>query len=228
MNNLKEFYQFLLKEQGVVKPEAPPSADMGQYAFAPARLDTPKPKEPNTAVEEKILRALNLYIVTNTKNKLEDVLPTIMKLRKLGYYRSILDPSAYSTVYRFLSLTKESLAKIVGVSEITKPTGSFGPGVLTSHDSNISGWTATPGNFADWGTTNEYVAVFIASVGKNQFFGNPGKLATAIGAGEKYIKEMETIAIGPVKYDKCFYTFNSEPPEPPFDVPSLLKQAGIG
>jgi hypothetical protein len=225
MKNLKEFYQFLLKEQAFAKPEAPPSAELGQYAFAPSRTDTPDPKEPNTNIEDKILKALKLYVGTNHKSHLSQVAPDILKLKKLGYYKSVLDPSKYSEVYRFLIITGEVLAEILGVPEITAQEGVSGPGVLNPRAGDISGWTVNPKQFMSWGTSNEYIALFIAPVNGNQFFGNPGTMAVSIGMDAEYQQEMETIAVGPVRYSKCYYEFM---PDISAGTPGkLIKKAGI-
>lgn len=225
MKTLTEFYQFLLREQNIVKPEAPPSADMGQYAFAPTRKDTPSPKEPNTQIEDKILKALRYYIGTNQKTNLNQVAPDLMKLRKLGYYRNVLDPSKYSTVYRFLIVTGETLAEILGVPEITNQEGVSGPGVLHPREGQISGWTVNPKSFMSWGTSNEYVALFIAPVQGNQFFGNPDQMALAAGMDGEYVREMETIAVGSVHFDKCYYEFM--PDISAGTVGKLIRKAGI-
>jgi hypothetical protein len=225
MKTLREFYQFVLREEAIAKPEAPPSAALGQYAFAPSRQDTPEPKEPNTAIEDRILKALKFYVGANQKAQLNQVVPDIMKLKKLGYYKSVLDPSQYSEVYRFLIVTGESLAEILGVPEITEQEGESGPGVLKPRDGEISGWTVNPKNFMSWGSSNEYVAMFIAPVNGNQFFGNPNKFAASLGMEADYQQEMETIAVGPVRYSKCFYEFM--PDVSAGTIGHLIKKAGI-
>jgi hypothetical protein len=50
----------------------------------------------------------------------------------------------------------------------------------------------------------DVIALFVASIQNNKFFGNPGILAKAIGEPH-YVAEMETIAVGPVQYTKCSY-----------------------
>jgi hypothetical protein len=62
-----------------------------------------------------------------------------------------------------------------------------------------------------------YLVVFVASISENSFFGAPGALAQAAGVPE-VAEEMETIAFGPVKYQK--YAFKK------FDLGVLLSRDG--
>lgn len=212
MRSLKEYYRFLLREDG--ESEAPPEALFGQYAFAPTRDDVPEPKEPNTPKEAEALRAIERYISNNVKTGLTSNAETLLKLHQQGFYKKILSPENYSQAFRFLVLTPEALAKILhkevvslGVEGVTEA------GMLVPHESVVSGWTVTPDIFKEnlpiFGG-GQAIAIFRAQIAKNKFFGNPGEMAVAVGDPE-LSPEMETIAVGPVSYNACSYViFNNQ------------------
>lgn len=217
MKTLKEFYEFLLHEAAPKKPtpqgEAPKDAEFGKFAFAPTRNDVPTPKEPNTTSEEEVKKALSDYFRANKKGPLASKAQLLWKLASDGYYSKALNPGSYSTAYRLLRLSKEAFAKIVGIQpEEVRMYGVLGAGSLAPGEGGISGWTVSPSLFTKDGfdvyADGEVVVVFIASIANNKFFGNPGVLPKMIDE-PYYSYEMETIALGPVAYDKAAYALLS-------------------
>ena len=202
MKTLREFYQFVLKEEA----EAPANAEFGQYAFAPTRKELPSPKEPNTREEEEAKEAIEDYLVSNRKGDLDQQALKLYQLAQQGYYKKVLSPDEYSEAYRILETSAETLASILGVKDLGVE-GVTGPGVLRPHEGNISGWTVNPKflikNMPNYGK-GYMIAVFAADIGSNKFFGNPGNMASAVDVAEMDV-EKETIAIGPVNYTKCSY-----------------------
>ena len=224
MKTLVEFYQFVLNE---TKPEAPPTAQFGQFAFATTRKDVPAPREKNTPEEEEVRKALDTYMIDNHKGPLDAKANLLMQLRQQGYYANVLDPSHYAVAYRVLELQPETLAGLFHISEYQLgPSGVRGPGVLNPHTGTVSGWTVDPvrliSKLPPFGN-GEAFAIFAARIAQYKFFGNPGKLATSIG-DEAFAEEMETIAIGPVSYEKCAYTIIPSDATQPAKV-NLMRQA---
>lgn len=206
MLTLKEHFKFLLKE---IQDEAPADAEFGRFIFAPTRADTPSPKEPNTPSEQVALKALQAYFNDNNKGPLSSVAPLLLKLHQQGYYEKVLSPEDFSKVYRFLRMPRDSFVKLIGLDAgKLQKQGTVGGGTLSPHESDISGWTTNLGLFVDddfdgYGD-GDVVGIFAANVAENNFFGNPGVLAQSIGE-MSFVHEMETIAVGPVKYSSCLY-----------------------
>jgi hypothetical protein len=189
-------------------PEAPEDEVFGQYAFAMNRDDTPI--EPNTPEENEVEDAIVAYMTRNYKGGLNNKAPELLDLVKKGYYKKVLDPSAYSVVYRLLEVPETVFEKLTHKKQNElDPIGVLGPGVLPPDDDNVSGWTANP-DFLTGGSMGfgkgKVVALFEANVQDNTFFGNPGELAKAVDKPD-FVVEKETIAYGPVKYNKCSYVF---------------------
>ncbi len=210
MRTLREYYKFLLKEE---EPESSES-EFGQYLFAPTRNDVPVPKEPNTSEENSLATAIANYLVSNHQKHLSKHANKILSLVKQGLYPKVLDPGRYSHAWRLMRLPSEELVRLLGYSmgELGAE-GVLGSGMLSPVKSNISGWTVEPHTLVNelpaYGGGNSFV-VFKAPIKGNKFFGNPGELARALDIPEM-IEEMETIAVGTVRYDKCSYViFDSQ------------------
>jgi hypothetical protein len=220
MKTLQDFFQFILQE-APKKGEAPKNSELGAYAFAPTRADVPTPKEPNTKLEDQIKAALTTYFHKNVKAPLASQAEFLMGLVDKGYYSKVLSPGDYSTAYRLMRFDKDTFANLVGIDQVNM-YGVLGGGVLNAQG-GISGWTVNTKLFTKDGfdvyADGDVVAIFIAPIDSNRFFGNPDYLAKAIGEPH-YSYEMETIAVGPVNYLKCCYALLS-PRE--MDDPQLQK-----
>lgn len=203
-----------LKEE----PESGFNAPFGKYAFDDKRKDVPQDqKEPPTPEEDKVDAALGSYIAGNEKQQLDAVAPMLVSLVKQKKYQAILDPSGTQFVYRIMQVPEALASKLLGtqVNDQT-PSGLAGAGVLNPSKAKVSGWTSDanlvlkfePMGDAE-GTT---LLLFRAPVKGNTFFGKPGELASVVSPDHKF--EMETIAVGPVKYDKAAFvvTTNEENP----------------
>lgn len=206
LSSLREFFNFFNREKN--KMEAPPEAAFGKFAFAPTRNDVPNPKEPNTPDEAQVAKALDDYLMSNNKGPLSQKAQMLLQLKQQGYYKNILDPSQYKMAYRILETTPETLAQLLRIHPAQIAVeGMTGAGTLVPHDGQVSGWTVDPKalirELPHYGQGHVF-SVFAAKIEKNAFFGNPGKLSNAVGQFEMDV-EMETIAYGPVNYDKCSY-----------------------
>jgi hypothetical protein len=210
VRTLREYYNFLLKEE---EPESSES-DFGQYLFAPTRNDVPIPKEPNTPEENDLANSIADYLSDNKQKHLSKYANKILSLVRRGLYPKVLDPNRYSRAWRLMRLPSEELAKLLGYSlKELGAEGVLGPGMLSPVKSIISGWTVEPyalvNELPAYGSGNAFV-VFQAPIQGNKFFGNPGELARALDISEM-IEEMETIAVGTVRYLKCSYViFDSQ------------------
>ena len=210
MKKLQEYFDFWLE---YAKPEAPENSIYGSYLFAPTRDDTPEPVEKNTPKENALQAALRAYIVGNAKNELTKQSGTLLWMVQNGFYQKILSPLYQPVVYRILQVDWRKLPSILGVPPNTiRYSGVTGPGTLNPVGSAISGWTSVPQNLIEVGEVNPGTAiiVFAASTKRNKFFGNPGELAKSLNLDDKYVQEMETIAVGPVAYDKASYLIFSK------------------
>lgn len=205
MKSLQEYFDFWLE---YAKPEAPENSIFGSYLFAPTRDDTPDPKEKNTPKENELQAALRAYIVGNSKTGLTKQTGTLLWMVQNGFYQKILSPLYLSVVYRILQVNWKKIPNILGIPPSrVRYADVTGPGTLHPVGPPISGWTSAPHNLIDVGDVEPGTAliVFAASTKKNKFFGNPGELAKSLNLDDKYIQEMETIAVGPVAYDKASY-----------------------
>lgn len=230
MNTLQEYFEFWLE---YAKPEAPENSIYGSYLFAPTRDDTPDPKEKNTPQENQLQAALRAYIAGNSKTNLGKFSNTLLWMVQNGFYQKILSPLYQSTVYRVLQVNWKKIPSILGIPpNRVRYFDVTGAGTLHPVGSPISGWTSAPQNLIDVGEVEPGTAliIFSASTKKNKFFGNPGELAKSLNLDDKYVREMETIAVGPVAYDRASYlVFSKETLQPDQKQKAITKLlAGIG
>jgi hypothetical protein len=194
-----------LKEE----PESGFNAPFGKYAFDDKRKDVPQDqKEPSTPEEEKALDGIETYMDQNSKDKLDAVAPMLVNLAKQGKYAAVLDPSGTQFVYRILEVKRDVAQKMLNVASITDeaPFGAAAAGVLQPNKNRTSGWTSDINlvkSFSPLGDGGDCLILVKAAVKGNAFFGKPGDLARAISPG--FTKEMETIAVGPVRFVKAAY-----------------------
>lgn len=205
MKTLKQYWNFLIKED--VSPEAPQSAAFGQFMFAPSRQDLPDPKEPNTREEDQVFAAVEDYFHSNVKSRLAPKADLLLKLKDQGYYKNILDPNRFPYAWRVLNMDQPAMADMLKLDYMKlPPEGTAGPGVLKPNGPPISGWTVDVEMIKDFPTfgRGDCYIIYKAPIKNNKFFGNPGEFALSIGAPE-FVPEMETLAYGPVSYEKAAY-----------------------
>lgn len=198
-------YRLLFEE-----PEAGSDAVFGKYMFDDQRREISKSKkEPPTEAEEDALSALSRYVAFNDKEELGNVAPTLLKLKRKGLYSPLLDPArgGRATAYRIFFMTPEAARQSFGIDG-TKSSGQIAGGVLGPRaDSPLQGWTTDPSMFHTILRQEDGKPVYVllkASLKKNDnFFGNPKRLAGL--ADEDFKHERETLAIGPVSYDRGVY-----------------------
>lgn len=201
------------------EPEDPKSP-FGKYAFDTYRKDIPNnEKEKDTPIEKKAWDAVERYIGNNEKAALNNMAPLLLNLVKQGKYKPILDPGR-RPVYRLLQLPKELAEKVLRI-QITpeQPSGTAESGVLMpTGGGKVSGWMADPSiirEFPGLGSGNVMI-LFVAGTNGNNFFGAPGKLATAVNAPE-YEYEMEVIGLGPIRYTYAAYVMQYDDERHYFD-----------
>jgi hypothetical protein len=195
---LNEFLAPLREE-----PETGPDAPYGKYAFDAEREDVPPAeKEEPTPEEAKALDALKAYMGPNDHSKLDPIAPELLSLAQKGKYSPVLDPSGAQFVYRILILARDVASQRLNVKiDDQTPFGMAGPGTMQATRSITTGWTSDIKLADSWiGGKGDTIVIYKATVKGNSFFGKPGDLAKAIGAPPDTVAEMETIAVGPVKY----------------------------
>ena len=185
---------------------------LGRYAFPGER--NPRsgpalPHEKNTKLEDDIYDSLVNYVVHNDTIP-PDLASSIHDILKSGMYDDIFaEPDASTKVYRG-SGTGNSLKKILGLGP-DDPIPSKGESdvdyVLSARKGSVTSWSLDPeiaSKFAQDNNTrkkeDDYTVIMTAVVGENPgvFWVGPGgfyKLKTA----DKYSKESEAMALGPVK-----------------------------
>lgn len=201
--------------------EEPESEDevFGKYAFDRTRMKLKgdlavKTPELETPPEVAASKALKTYFIKNDKFDLEDKAALLLKLAKEGKYKPVLDPSKQKKAYRILVFNKNTVSGFLSqygfdINDLENgqtvtirrggrlsPTGGY----------RISGWTtsASSDNLDNIsGLTNSVaggaVIGFVADISSNNFFGRPGKMATAVGATAMEY-EKEVIGVGDIKF----------------------------
>lgn len=197
----------------LTSPEAPEDAPFGQYLFAPDRTDTPK--EANTSAEAKFRKAIEEYFHTNDKYDLGKVVFDIMKSVDQGFYETWLKTPPMP-VWRVISnLSEKSLEEIINLP--LDDFGVSGSGTLPQPMpfEKLQGWTTDPSLLPKIlkvlptkTKIGNYTVVVRCLTNNNNFFLNPGTLATLIKSN--YAHQQEVISVGSVKYDSIAYVKHTE------------------
>lgn len=190
------------------EPESGFNAPFGKYAFDDKRHELPKDqKEKPTPDETKAAQAIDLYLTQNDKSQLDGVANQLASLAKAGKYQPILDPSGASVVYRILQVRRDVAAKILRVPvDDQHLEGTVNGGTLTPNNTRVSGWTTRKElvrEFSPLGDGGDTLILLAAPVKGNTFFGKPGEFARMFSPG--FQSEMETMAVGPVKFSKAAF-----------------------
>lgn len=217
---LQEFIKVILESILAEEPETD-DAPFGRYAFDNARKDVPQQnKQQNTPQEEEAQEALKDYVGNNQKEKLAAIAPLMLDLVRKGMYQPILDAHSVPFVYRILQVPQNLATQLTG-QQISgqQPAGLGKGGTLKPHDSNVSGWTSNVNLVKDFqgiGDGNTML-LFRAPTNGNNFFGKPGQLAVVAGEPQ-FAKEMETIGVGPINYDRVAYVMLYDDEQGYFDA----------
>lgn len=217
------------------EPE-PEDAPLGQYLFAPERKDTPKPKEPNTDLENEIQKALSdHYNGGGEASRTEAGVMALFDMKERGLYLNLLEPPS-GLAYRFMknvSPEKAILNFLPGltVAEITSsPNKAFyvpDVGIVKKPNASstvlrggehLSSWTIEP----TWNTFSSFLTtirglvsiVLVADIQSNDFVMNPVNLTKALQYDTKMPfdlidREQEVIARGPVNVIGAAYYYAS-------------------
>jgi len=220
---LDTLLRFLLKEEALA-PEASKNSSLGQYLFAPERNDTPIPQEPNTALENSLLKDLGRFYNTGGTWALDKSLVKLLKLSKQGKYSKLLKPPS-GLAYRFIGNLKPEDASSLFLNNypveeiLSKPNQAFrvspvgiikNPAIKSSMgtlNTKLSSWTVAPSepHFDAFTATGpgHVAVVLVANIQANNFFMNPENLSNSLANGmslpqSAIEKEQEVIAYGPV------------------------------
>ena len=207
-------------------PEAPKNSSLGQYLFAPERFDTPEPQEPNTDLENTLLKDLGRFYNGGGDPSLDKSLVKLLKFSKQGKYSKLLKPPS-GLAYRFVGNIKPEEASSLFLNDlpvkeiVSKPNQAFyvspvgiieNPSAKSSMgklNTKMSSWTIDPtlprmAGFASSGPGHVSV-VLVANIQSNNFFMNPENLSKSLanGIGISLPKstiedELEVIGYGPI------------------------------
>jgi hypothetical protein len=209
------------------------TAPFGKYAFDLKRTDIDDDeKQQNTPTEDTVAAAIYSYISNGSKKRLGAEAELLLGLVKQGLYKPVLDPSGTDFVYRVLSADRGRASRMLGVEITDKtPYGVVGPGSLNPvGNTEISGWSSDKQLVLEFGPSlvgvprKDVLLFYKAPVQGNLFIGKPGVLASILYPN--HADEMETIAVGPVKYLKASYciaaTTNGELMQPAKKILELI------
>lgn len=239
LNTLLEYLLNEAKKPAKVPPEppeAPADAPLGQYLFATARKDVPKPKEPNTELENTLMKDLNRHFAgEGNVNLIDASLTTLMGFEKQGLYPKLLKPPS-GLAYRFMSNVSVGTASsifldgldpeiIMGTSNkafCVEPIGVIENPAYKSTvgrgTTKAASWTIAPEgyNFGDFTVTRagSVAILLVADIASNDnFLLNPNNIAdyaqenVADFDASLIKKEREVISIGPVNVLKTAYMY---------------------
>lgn len=217
---LNTLLEYLLKE--AIRPEAPEDAPLGRYLFAPQRIDTPEPKEPNTDEEENLLRKLaSFYNADHAGKNIDSPMKKLFDLQNT--YPKLLKP-APGLAYRFIGGMKPEEASVLYLNNlpveeiIAEPNKAFyvepigmvkNPAAKTTMSgmkkTKLSSWTAAPTspNFSSFAKSysGQVSVVIVADIASNSFFMNPKNLSKTVVSGlpaSLIDREKEVIGYGPI------------------------------
>lgn len=201
--------------------EAPPTAPLGQFAFAQNRTDK-VPFESNTEIENKLFQRLSGYFTENIPIKDEDV-ETLKAFLKKGLYSPVIHVPNVPVVYRGMNVRREWLSKA-----IKKPTSLLGKkGTLEKSFTfapkhSASSWSeskAVAKKFTkedDSGSLGDryYSVVMHASVesNSNKFIACPKGLYK-VDAFASFKSEKEALGLGDIKVFKIEWETQAEDDE---------------
>jgi hypothetical protein len=183
-------------------PEAPIWAPFGQWAWAGRREGVPE--EPDTEVETQVFEDLKRHF-TSTRTGLPATTAALLStFLSLGWYRPVLHPPPYATLYRGLKLTsKAGLIALIGYEpEEEDGATDFADGTLAkSENGNSSSWTFRKAITEDFSAAGKrgYSVTLVADVADNQnrFLAGPGGLYDVEGMSRWHL-EKETVGLDPI------------------------------
>lgn len=101
----------LIREE--IEGEAPEDSPLGRFAFPKYRRGLPP--EPDTPLEVKLFNALEDHVVRNSKLNAKEAM-WIEDLLAKGLYPSVFSPPDSSEVFRGMKVSRQWLAKFLGVA----------------------------------------------------------------------------------------------------------------
>lgn len=221
MNNSKFHLIELVYRRLLNEAQADSSDPYGEYLFAPQRKDLKtKKREPNTAEEDALLKALEDHY-NNEEYTLGEFAPEILDLISQGKYSKLLTPPP-GPYYRLLAeLPAPAFASFLGVRPkslvVGEPTDG-GPGTMTpggrySGSTGIHSWTTKLDPkwvnkdilTRKYMKAGEVLAVVVADESGGDFIINPKGMGNVSGMPSYVSTQNEVISYGPVSFDSCVY-----------------------
>ncbi len=198
------------------KPDDELGGPLGKYIFGDLRREILMQNidpEPDTELEKALLSSLISYVSSNDKSGLDKIAPELLKLHKVGKYKSHFSVTTPRVWRVLIGLSKEKLEKL-----INSPVGDKKTGVLSepitlqpAPGTMISGWTTDASVLsriyaqatAIESTSNQagsYVAVMACNPAMNDFFFSLDSVKKYLAAtGNPYSYQKEVLAYGPVE-----------------------------
>ena len=190
-------------------PAAPADAPFQRWAFSPQRMGE-VPREPNTALETQIIRALKGHFIRNIPVP-GDLVRTMIDLIDGGLYTDILQkPPAGATLYRGLD-AGDDFIRSLGLDPDGDPSGQHDVQIRieTGRKGRSSSWSYDPAiaelfaGSGDFSTGGRWAVVLIARADDNPSGFLDGEsflnsLSTFSGENRPMRDESECIGVGSI------------------------------
>lgn len=190
-------------------PAAPTDAPFQRWAFSPQRAGD-VPREPNTALETQIIRALKGHFIRNVPVP-GDLVRTMIDLIDQGLYTDILQkPPAGATLYRGLD-AGDDFIRSLGLDPDEDPSGQHDVQIRieTGRKGRSSSWSYDPAiaelfaGSGDFSTGGRWAVVLIAGADDNPSGFLDGEnflnsLSTFSGENRPMRDESECLGVGSI------------------------------
>lgn len=185
-------------------PEAPGWAPFGQFAWANFREGIPS--EPDTELESQMFADLKAHFSNQRVGLPIQTSNLLQMFMWLGWYKPVLHPPPYKTLYRGLKLRgKSALAEFLSQPIESIPDeghldleSSISISSLNGHSTSWSAKKIITRDFSNRGKLG-YACTLIADVEQNpyKFLAGPGGLYDVVGISSYHL-EKETVGLEPV------------------------------
>ena len=186
--------------------EAPEDSMLGRYAFAPQRTDKKLPLEPNTSIEQHLLRALEKHITDEKKLSQEDA-ALIQHFIKNDEYVEIFNEPTKDWVYRGMGVEPRWIKNVIDENEFeSNESGLIEKSFIYEPWDATSSWSLSNIVAMNFSMNYSFEGVEIilhANVDDNRFsfFSGP-KGFYRVGSLSGVSKEQEVIGVGKIKVSK--------------------------
>lgn len=201
----KYIFKTSSKEKG--NTEAPKSAPLGEWAWPSCREGIPDEKD--TSIERRIYQEIKKHFSSNRVGLSKFVVRSLKKILEKGWYKEILHPPPYKTLYRGMKINNiKDLSKLIKVKEEEiKDKGSvdFQDKInIKLTNGHSTSWTfqkkITKDFATDYGKAKQgFAVILLADVddNPNSFLAGPNGLYDVEGLSRWHL-EKETIGLEPI------------------------------